>query len=60
MNGVIWGTKDLHRTWEQRILRDALYNRITTLELGFEKKKKTLETTVAVQNLRKEVAFFLR
>lgn len=40
MNGVIWGTKDLHRTWEQRILRDALYNRITTLELGFEKKKK--------------------
>lgn len=59
MNGVIWGTKDLHRTWEQRILRDALYNRITTLELGFEKKK-TLETTVAVKNLRKEVAFFLR
>lgn len=37
----------------------TLYNRITTLELGFEKKK-TLETTVAVQNLRKEVAFFLR
>lgn len=59
MNGVIWGTKDLYRTWEQRILRDALYNRITTLGLGFEKKK-TLETTVAVQNLRKEVAFFLR